>query len=154
MSEELKASADTNTTETQTDVIVLIKNMQQQLIYLEKKIDALIGQLQQRPSEDRPYREKRFERSFRSFDRSRSQGHYRGRGDQERDPRDRSFRPGRHFGKRDSEERQDFGRPREDRDRGFDGVSGQERPFKKSFGGGKKEFNPRKKSFFRGRRDR
>lgn len=45
-----------------TDVVSLIKKMQQQLNFLEKKIDILIGQSPERPFRDR---EKRFSKPFR-----------------------------------------------------------------------------------------
>ena len=48
--------------QTDSDVVSLIKKMQQQLNFLEKKIDILIGQSPERPFRDR---EKRFSKPFR-----------------------------------------------------------------------------------------
>lgn len=79
------------------DVVALIKKMQQQLVFLEKKIDILINQ-----SQERPFGEKRFSKPFRSFDRP----HRYDKGE-----RDNSSRPFRSFGhsQRHGEEDQRFG---------------------------------------------
>jgi hypothetical protein len=84
------------------DVLGVLKKMQQQLAFLEKKIDILIGQ------SERP-----FSKPSRSFDRPYGQ---RGEGGSER-----KFRSGRNFEKRHGEEREEFqGRKKhygEDRER-------------------------------------
>jgi hypothetical protein len=56
-----------------TDVVSLLKKMQQQLLFLERKIDSLISQSQERPhgekaSSDRPFQKRSFSKPFRSFD--------------------------------------------------------------------------------------
>lgn len=55
------------------DVAILIKEMQQQLVSLERKIDALSSN-----SSEKPFPKKHFSDSFRSFDRS-HHGHRKGR---------------------------------------------------------------------------
>lgn len=58
------------------DIGALISKMQQQLVFLEKKIDILIGQSSRRPPE-----EKHFSKPFQNFDRSRQ---FEGRQDADR----------------------------------------------------------------------
>ena len=152
MSEELKKEVESVGSGEQDDIVVLVKKMQQQLVYLEKKIDTLIGQLQEKSSQERSFREKRFDRPFRSFDRP--QGHYRDKRDSGEGPRERSFRPGQHFDKRRSDEDRGFSGPRREYGGEREGGSSQDRPFKKKFGGEKRGFGARKKPFFHGRRDR
>ena len=76
----------------QSDIVGMIKKMQQQLDSLEKKIDALCQQSRPKPSED--YRansfEKRFSKPFRSFDRS----HHHGNKEHGYHPRERGFGQG------------------------------------------------------------
>ena len=68
-----------------SDVVSLIKKMQQQLNFLEKKIDILIGQSPERPFRDR---EKRFSKPFRpSF----GGGAHHGKRDFNRGPRREGF---------------------------------------------------------------
>ena len=63
MSEHEEQNEDLTTSpQVDSDVVSLIKKMQQQLNYLEKKIDLLIGQSPERPFRDR---EKRFSKPFR-----------------------------------------------------------------------------------------
>ena len=70
-----------------SDVLSLIKKMQQQLNFLEKKIDILIGQSPERPFRDR---EKRFSKPFRP-----SFGGGSGGRDFNRGPRREGFSSGR-----------------------------------------------------------
>ena len=125
------------------DVMGLLKRMQQQLSFLEKKIDTLLSQSTQQPSQgsDRPrYNDRGFSRPPRPFgnsyggDRggprssSSDRGPSRDRGDYP--PRGRSFdRP-----------------PRRDDSRGGSGGSSG------GMGGGGGGFNRDKKKFFRGDR--
>jgi hypothetical protein len=56
-----------------TEVVPLLKRIQQQLLFLEKKIDLLISQPQERPSEGkaspgRLFQKRPFSKPFRSFD--------------------------------------------------------------------------------------
>ena len=88
----------------ESEVLVLIKKMQQQLTFLERKIDILIGQPQEKPS-----RERSFSKPSHSFDRSYRPDHYRGNRGQGEDPKERSFRPGYHSEKRQGDEHRGFG---------------------------------------------
>jgi hypothetical protein len=87
----------------ETNLVVLVKKMQQQLNFLEKKIDLLLSQSQpksfgERPGSDRPYRKSPFSKPARSFDRPRPHGpRPHGRGDHEQSPRDRDSAPGRFY---------------------------------------------------------
>ena len=60
--------------EQQTEVMAVLQKMQQQLVYLEKKLDTLLQQSQQRPSFNR---EMNSQRPFRPFNRPNrpNQGH-------------------------------------------------------------------------------
>ena len=81
------------------DVITLIKKMQQQLVFLEKKIDVLIGQ-----SPGKPFHDRRFSKPFRRF------GHSNWHGKKERDNNsgERNFSQGNHFDKRQGGENRGF----------------------------------------------
>lgn len=123
-----------------SEVVVLIKKLQQQLTFLEKKIDAFINQSQ--------------EKSSRPFSRPPHRGQYHDTRDQGEGYRERSFRPGRHFGKPRAEENQRFGPPRKNYRDERENSSGQDRNFKKRYDGEKRGLEPRKKPFFHGRKDR
>ena len=111
----------------ESDVVALIKKLQQHMVFLEKKIDMLLGQSSERPSFNKGGSGggRRFSRPFRGRD---SHG-----------PSSRSYedrRPEHHS-----------------RERNFD----QDRPFDRPRGGGGGEnrgFSPRKKPFFGRRKDR
>ena len=68
--------------EDKPDIAVLINKMQEQLVFLEKKIDTLISQSSKKPAE-----EKHFSKPFQRFDRSR----HHDRGDRDNNFRERSF---------------------------------------------------------------
>lgn len=108
------------------DVVALIKKMQQQLAFLEKKIDLLISQSQARPFS----REKNFSRPFRSFDRER------------------------HFEKRHGEGDRGFGYKKKSYDHSRGSDVGPERHFEKRHGDESRGFDQKKKPFFHKRRDR
>jgi hypothetical protein len=79
MNEESIVSPSAVPEEPDTDVASLLKRMQQQLLSLERKIDTLISQSQERPSggnvfPDRPFRKRPFSKPFRSFDRPQRHG--------------------------------------------------------------------------------
>jgi hypothetical protein len=117
-----------------SDVVSLIKKMQQQLNFLEKKIDILIGQSPERPFRDR---EKRFSKPFRpSF----GGGAHHSKGNFNRGPRREGFS---HDRPREGGFSQD--RPRE---RSF----GQERPFDRKPGAGPRGFGHGDKPFLRHRK--
>jgi hypothetical protein len=86
--------------QTEPDVVALIKKMQQQLIFLEKKIDTLIAQSQAAPS-----REKYFSKPYRSFDRP----HRYGKGESDSRPGEKGPDQGRSFEKRHGEGNRGFG---------------------------------------------
>jgi hypothetical protein len=59
--------------ESDDNVVSLLKKVQQQVLFLERKIDMLISQSKERPSRensspDRPFRKRPFSKPFRSFD--------------------------------------------------------------------------------------
>ena len=64
MSEQAPHNDSLPSASAEQDVVVLIKKMQQQLTFLEKKIDILISQ-----SQAKSFGEKHFSKPFRSFDR-------------------------------------------------------------------------------------
>ena len=137
-----------------SDVVSLIKKMQQQLNFLEKKIDILIGQSPERPFRDR---EKRFSKPFRpSF----GGGAHHGKRDFNRGPRKEGF-----FHDRPREGRFSHDRPRESgfskdqpreggfsQDRPRERSFGQERPFDRKPGAGPRGFGHGDKPFLRHRK--
>ena len=73
MNEELRTNPSEVPEESETDVVSLLKKMQQQLLFLEKKLDLLISQSQDRQPgartiPDRPFQKRPFSKPFRSFD--------------------------------------------------------------------------------------
>jgi hypothetical protein len=75
MKEESSINPSAAPDETDTDVVSLLKRMQQQLLSLERKIDLLITNSRERSSGetpiDRPFRKRPFSKPFRSFDQPR-----------------------------------------------------------------------------------
>lgn len=146
-----------------SDVVSLIKKMQQQLNFLEKKIDILIGQSPERPFGDR---EKRFSKPFRpSF----GGGASHGKRDFNRGPRreggfhDRprtggfsSDRP-REGGFHDRPRSSGFSKDRPPREGGFsdrprERSASQDRPFDRKPSAGPRGFGHGDKPFFRHRK--
>jgi ATP-dependent RNA helicase DeaD len=139
-----------------SDVVSLIKKMQQQLNYLEKKIDILIGGGQ---SSERPAfrdREKRFSKPFRP-----SFGGGSGGRDFNRGPRREGFshdrpRPGGFSS--DRPRSSGFSKDRPPREGGFSSdrprerSSGSERSFDRKPGAGSRGFGHGDKPFFRHRK--
>ena len=124
-----------------SEVVALIKKLQQQMVYLEKKIDILVE-----GSSRKPFGEKRFSKPFRS-----GGGRHSGRG-------------GWTEGRNHSRDRNSGGTRSFDRSRGGQGYGGQSRD-RQSYGGGQSRegqghggqshgFNPRKKRPFSQKRDR
>lgn len=146
MSEHLETESSFASSGKESDVIALLKKIQQQMVFLEKKIDLLVSQQQSAGSgqptgerafdRERPsFKDKHFSKPYRSY--GPPQGGFGGRPD--RGPRDGGPRGGREgYGSG----RPSFGRPR--RDDQHRGPSGGGRP---GFGGPKKPF-------YRGRKDR
>ena len=92
MSESFKDDTSSAPEQVEVDVLAVLKRMQQQLGFLEKKLDALIKQ-----SSERPFRDKPFSKPFRPAGFSHSQGH--GKGEQGPYSRERGFSQGRRFDK-------------------------------------------------------
>ena len=149
MSEQLERDDSLSPGSNEQDVAALINKMQKQLVFLEKKIDILISQSQERPS-----RERNFSKPFRSFDRSYRPGHYHDKRDQGEDFRERGIRSGHHFEKRQPDENRGFGGPKRDYGADRENSPGQDRGFKKKYGGEKRGFDPGKKPFFHKRKER
>jgi len=127
------------------DVVALIKRMQQQLAFLEKKIDILINQ-----SQTRPFSEKRFSKPFRSS------GYSHRRSDREHDTAyaEKSSDQGRHFEKRHGERNPSFGPQRKAYNNPRESESGQEHHSEKRQGGEKRGFEHNKRPFYKKRKDR
>ena len=91
MKEESSISPEAIPEESSTDIVSILKGMQKQLLFLEKKIDLLIGQSKERSSvgntaPDRPFRKRPFSKPFRSFERTPRHGkEERGHGPREQD---------------------------------------------------------------------
>jgi hypothetical protein len=91
----------TKNEQTEQDVVTMIKKIQQQLIFLEKKIDTLINQ-----SSGKRFEVKRFSKPLQPFERS----SYYGKGKQGNSSRERSFTQSRpSFNKQQGDENRDFG---------------------------------------------
>lgn len=120
------------------DVAALIKKMQQQLVFLERKIDLLISQSETRPSGDKHFSKpsRPFGRPHRSFDRE--------HGDASGEKR---FDRGRHFGKQSGEENRGFDRKKKGYNSPRESDSNQERHFKERHDGERRGFDQKKKPF-------
>jgi hypothetical protein len=70
------------------DLVVMIKRLQQQMTFLEKKIDMLIER-----SSERQFRERDHSKPFRSYGHSSRHSD----GNRDRGPREGNFEPRRHF---------------------------------------------------------
>ena len=97
MNEESSLNASEAPEQPDTDLVSLLKRMQQQLLLLEKKVDLLLSRSQEKtfrekPSQDRSFRKRPFPKAFQSFDRS----HHHGKGEREHNSRERDSAPG-HF---------------------------------------------------------
>lgn len=122
MADPLESDNSSTPQQSEPDVLVLIKKMQQQLVFLEKKIDILINQSQARPSYERPF------------------------------SRERSFDRGRRFEKRPGEESQGFGYKKKSYDNPRESDSGREHHFEKRHSGENRGFGQKKKPFYLGRK--
>lgn len=149
MSEQFEDDDSSSAVSNEQDIAASVNKMQKQLVFLEKKIDILISQ-----SQERPPKERHFSKPFRSFDRSYRPGQYYDKRDQGGDSRERSILAGHHFEKRRPDENRGFGGPKRDYGDDRENNPGQDRNFKKKHGGEKRGFDPRKKPFFHKRKDR
>lgn len=122
------------------EVVVLIKKMQQQLVFLEKKIDTLIAQSQAKPFSA----ERSFPKPFRSY------SHPPHRPDRPRDnySQDKGSDRGRRFEGRGNEEGHGSGYKKKPYDHSRGGSSfGPERHSEKRHGEDKPWFAQKKKAF-------
>ena len=104
MNEESSVNPSTQSDTSDTDVVDLLHKLQQQLLFLERKIDLLISQSQGRPSgdkasTDRPFRKRPFSKPFHSFDHPQ----HHGKGEHGRSPNDRDSAPGHFYERRPRE---------------------------------------------------
>ena len=94
MNEESSSTPPVTPDGVDTDVVSLLKKMQQQMLFLERKIDLLIRQSQEKqPGEktflNRPSQKRPFSKQYRSFDHSRN----RSRGEHRHSPRESDSAP-------------------------------------------------------------
>ncbi len=127
MNEPIKNDIPPVAPQNDSDVVALVKKIQQQLVFLEKKIDILIGQ-----SSERPFQRREFPKPFRPLSGPASPGGGRQAG----------FNRSHHYGKGER------GHPREG------GFGGGPRYFDKPQGGENRGFGGhKKKPFFRKRKE-
>ncbi|MFA5038636.1 MAG: hypothetical protein WC732_03040 [Candidatus Omnitrophota bacterium] len=145
MEEESKQENSPGSPHGEPDVAALIRKIQQQLTFLEKKIDILINQSQAEPS-----REKYFSKPYRPFDRPARHGKAEGReGYRERGPGQ-----GRNYEKPQGGENRGFGYKKKSYDHPREDF-GHERRFDKPHGGESRGFSHKKKApFYFKRKDR
>lgn len=99
MNEHSKHNNNSPETQNDMDVLGLLKKMQQQLVYLEKKLDTLIAQRPQ--SQDRPFQKSFSRPPFRPHSRPGHSGPSDGnRSDGRSDARPGGFHKKKHFFKR------------------------------------------------------
>ncbi len=120
------------------DVVDLIKKMQQQLVFLEKKIDILIDQSSRRPFSEKHFSKpsRSFGRPYRPFDRKHSDV-----------TGEKRFDRGRHFEKRHSEENRRFDHKKKVYGDSRESDSGQDRQFARRNDGQNEGFDRKKKPF-------
>ncbi len=124
MNEQPNAHGPAADPSAETDLLALVKKIQQHLVFLEKKIDTLISHSQQKPAQ-----EERFSRPFRPHHSSYRREQRGGYDDRPRDDR----RSGGFDARR-----------REGREGGFD----KNRRFEKRHGDDDRGFRPKKKPFY------
>ncbi|HBR15062.1 MAG TPA: hypothetical protein DD723_05920 [Candidatus Omnitrophica bacterium] len=144
MNQQSQHNDSSSSAPAEQDVVVLIKRIQQQLIFLEKKIDVLINQ-----SQARSFSEKTFSKPFRSS----GSPHRRPDRNYDNASREKSFDRGRHFEKRQGEEKQGFGYKRKAYDKPRESDSGQERHSEKRYSGEKRGFAQKKKPVYLKRKE-
>ena len=101
MNEESNIDPSAVSNQSDTDIVSLLKRMQQQLLSLDRKIDILINQSKEkpfweRPSSDRSFRKRPFSKPLRLFDHSQR----RGKGEHEHNPRERDSAQGHYHERR------------------------------------------------------
>jgi len=134
MTEEAKDEESLNPEQTEPDILFLIKRMNQKLDFLERKIDILVKQAQERPS-----REKYSSRPPRSFDRpARPGGNFRDKRGPGEDSRERGSYSGYNSERRPRDEKKGFDGPK----RSYSDDRGN-----KKYGDKTRVFSPKKKFF-------
>ncbi len=103
MSEQFRPHHPSEDSSANTNVVMMIRKMQNQLDFLERKIDTLISQSQGRPSAERPFRDKRFARPFRPSGPSHQHGRTEHYGS-----RDREFGQGHRPDRRPDDQHREF----------------------------------------------
>jgi len=106
MNEHFKRDHSSAPQQVDLDVFAVLKRIQQQLTFLEKKVDTLIRQTPERP----PFRERSFQKPFRPGGFGHSHSH--GKGEHGHAPRERSFDRPRPFDKPRTGERPEHERGR------------------------------------------
>lgn len=154
MTDQIKSDNSLAAPQAETDVVVLLKKINQKLDFLERKIDALASQ-----SQERPFREKSFSQPSQSFERPYRPNRPHDRRGYGEGSRERKFHSGHHFEKRHGGESRGFDsfrrEPREDREshsgpsHSGPSHSGPSHSFKKSYGGKKTGFDSKKKFFYK-----
>ena len=104
MNEESSIHPSAVPDEPDTDVVSLLMRMQQKLLFLERKIDLLISQSQEKPSgekasPDGPFRKRSFSKPFRSFEHPQRHG----KGEHGHSPRERDSAQGHFYERRPRE---------------------------------------------------
>ncbi len=122
------------------NLVVLIKTMQKQITFLERKIDQLINQSFSRPFSSG----KSYSKPYRSFDRPRNYSDSAS----SRAAGEKSFERGSHFKKREGEENRGFGYKKKSYGESRESSSGPERHFARRSEGPREGFDPKKKSSF------
>ncbi|HQP10334.1 MAG TPA: hypothetical protein PKV41_02990 [Candidatus Omnitrophota bacterium] len=127
------------------DVVFLIKRLQQQVSFLEKKIDTLIRQ-----SETKAGSENYSSKSFRPFGHS----HHRSERGQDRLSGEKKYYPGRHADRPQGEENRKFGYHKKSFGRSQEGDPGQGAHSKGRHGGKEKWFGKKSRPFSYKQKDR
>lgn len=137
MNDELKNQPSTSADSQEAQIIGLIKRMQQQLTFLEQKVDMILNKLNEKPSTQRT-----FSKPFRSFERP-ARSDYRDHREHNRDTRERGSYSGQYADREHKDDAKYRGSRKDYRDSRI--HTGQGAPFKKKFGHkGKPFFNKRK----------
>jgi len=139
MSEQIKHNDSLSPASDEQNLMAVIKRMQQQLVFLEKKIDILIDQSSRKSfSENRFSKPSRsFGRPHRPFDRERGDASGRKRFDRGRPP----------FEKRPGEENRRFGHKERAYGDSRESNFGRDRNFARRNGGQKEGFDHKNKPF-------
>jgi len=138
MTEERAQGNSSGSPQAEPDLVALIKRMQMQLLFLEKKIDILINQ-----SSGKPSRDKHFSKPARSFDRP-NRPYSRERSDASGEKR---FDRGRRFEKSPDGDNRGFDRKKKAYGGPGGGGYGSDRKFVRRDDGPRKGFDSKKKPF-------